>query len=65
MTDEQRKAIEWYKANLKRNRELLAGMLAAYEPPDAAAHNSLVADIRKRISLIEKILATNDPPQTP
>ena len=57
-------ALEWHKANLKRDRERLAAMLAACGSPEVESRNALVAELRSRIALTEKILAANDP-QTP
>jgi hypothetical protein len=53
-------AVEWHRANLKRDRELLEAMLADCGSAEAASSDGLIAQLRNRIGLIEKILAAND-----
>jgi hypothetical protein len=60
MTD----ALEWHRANLKRDREQLAVMLAACGTAEAASGNASVMELQNRIALIEKILAANPPHST-
>jgi hypothetical protein len=54
--DTPEKAVEWHKANLDRERKRLAVMEAACGSAEAAARNSLVIELRNKISLIEKML---------
>jgi hypothetical protein len=54
--DTPEKALEWHKANLKRERELLAFMEAACGSPEAAARNSLVISQRYKVATIERII---------
>jgi hypothetical protein len=60
MTD----ALEWHRANLKRDKEQLAVMLAACGSEKAASGNASVIELQNRIALIEKILAANPPQRT-
>jgi hypothetical protein len=53
--------LEWYKTNLKRSQDHLAALEAACGSPEAASRNFIITELRKKVSLIEKIVAANDP----
>jgi hypothetical protein len=57
--------VEWHRKRLRQSREELVALEAPYEHPDLANSNAMVLAARRKVALLEKLIAEYEKQNAP